>query len=134
MTIQCVNCHEELGPEKKIQPTQVDDGDGDPEAKKEWWCPPCFVWHRALLDPARHGSDPLQPLSAKCCAACGWTTVDFGRGCCGMCGMGIRAVMGPKPGVGLSETVAKEMERRRLAKAALLKTKVAEGIVTRSNS
>jgi len=134
MTIQCVNCGDELGPETKIQPTQVDDGDGDPEAKKEWWCPDCFVWHRALLDAKRHGSDPLQPLSAKFCPSCQWTTVDFGCGQCGMCGRKVAAVLPPKQGVGLKETVAMEMQRRQQAEAALLREKLAKGIITRTNS
>ena len=79
MTIICINCREPVGQDTGVVPLRVPDERGGDE---ETWCPQCFVWKRALLEPHRFHWDSITAVK---CARCGAISVDFGRRACGQC-------------------------------------------------
>jgi hypothetical protein len=79
----CENCQCDLGVEVKELPVHVEE---------EVWCPQCFVWKRAAMEPERFMGD----LKAVHCMRCGMVSVDFGRGACGQCGASIAISLPPK--------------------------------------
>jgi hypothetical protein len=86
----CCNCSSTLGPSNKMQPTNVDG---------ELWCPRCFTWKRANLEPERFNSS--QTVAAQC-QFCGWKVVCFGIGpgqrlTCNHCGRGGCMPLMPDP-------------------------------------
>jgi hypothetical protein len=94
--LDCVNCHDRLG--GKILPVRVPEDNGDGMGKTETWCPPCFVGIRAVRDARWQQAVHVgQVLAIQCLApACGVTSVDFGRKCCGQCGSRKFLVVLPK--------------------------------------
>ncbi len=62
----CCNCASAVGPEAKVQPTSCDG---------EIWCPRCFTWKRAALEPERFNSSQT---AAVRCQFCAWVTISFG--------------------------------------------------------
>lgn len=73
---ECANCHCELSAEAKELPFHVDE---------ETWCPQCFVWKRAPMEPDRF----MGMLKAVHCMRCGMISVDMGRGACSQCNAAI---------------------------------------------
>jgi hypothetical protein len=91
MTMTCTYCRGVVGGDSGELPIHVPDERGD---KNETWCPQCFVWRRAPLEPHRfHAS----AMAAVKCARCGVTSVDFGRGACSQCLAVLVVVLPPKP-------------------------------------
>jgi hypothetical protein len=86
----CVNCHVPLGDGPKRAPVHVDNGEG----VSEQFCPRCFTYRRARMEPARFSS---RRLAALLCSRCGWESADFGRGVCGQCGSRFVAALPPVP-------------------------------------
>lgn len=72
---QCCNCRAWLGPSHKVSPMLVDEGDPKSATSntRRAWCPTCFVFKRASLEPGRWTA--IAPVQ---CANCGWLTVLFG--------------------------------------------------------
>ncbi len=89
--LECKCCHELVGPEVKVAPFFVPDGDG---GKDETFCPQCLVHVRAPLEPLRFfpGS-----LAAVKCAKCSWTSVAVGLVNCGQCRDSRVVLLPPKP-------------------------------------
>lgn len=90
--IVCVNCGDPLNVRAGELPFFVRDDAGDGRGKNEAWCPQCFVWHRAPLEPERF--QPYRPhtnfggyRAIRCTRpGCALTTVDTGARACSQCG------------------------------------------------
>lgn len=76
-TNECCNCHCPVGSGPKVLPVSVDKNDDE---DRETWCPTCFVYHRAPLEPGRWPA--IAPLQ---CLACGTTCLTFGPMRCTSC-------------------------------------------------
>ena len=85
----CINCHDPVGPEAKEIPFVVVDG-----SNRETWCPACFAYHRAPMEPKRFYPGAFGAIR---CSRCGMTTVDCGMGTCGQCGARAVLTVPPKP-------------------------------------
>ena len=90
-TIQCVNCRETVGGDTRQVPLRIPDERGGAE---ETWCPQCFVWKRALLEPHRFH---WHSIAAVKCGRCGAISVDFGRRACSQCFAPFLMVLPAKP-------------------------------------
>ena len=86
----CVHCQAPVGGDTGEIPMRVADARGGDE---ELWCPQCFVWKRAPLEPHRfHWS----AIAAVKCTGCGVVSVDVGRGACAQCSATRVFVLPPK--------------------------------------
>lgn len=92
---QCCNCKDPVGAEAGEIPFTERKATGEPV---ESWCPPCFCYHRVLLEPTRY--QPGRFIAVKC-GRCKMTTIDHGpSGFCGQCGSHNVRVVGPKEHAG----------------------------------
>jgi len=80
----CCNCHCPLGDEAGELPVTVDD---------ETWCPQCFAWKRAPMEPARFAG---AVRAVKCGGKCGLASVAFAAAECGQCGSRAVVELPPK--------------------------------------
>jgi hypothetical protein len=76
-TLECKNCHEPVGDGPKIMPMRVDGGNDDWEI----FCPQCFVFVRAALEPLRFSGR----YAAVHCSGCGFDSIANGIMRCGYC-------------------------------------------------
>lgn len=86
----CCGCKKPLGQEANCLPivAQAADEEGPMEA----WCPTCFVYQRALLEPGRWGA-----IAPAKCSRCGVESLLHGHGTkCGSCGSRTVIVL-PRP-------------------------------------
>jgi RNase P subunit RPR2 len=97
MTIDCANCHTPLGDAAKRAPVHVDDAAG---GARELFCPRCFVYVRAPLEPVRFAENVLTPLS---CTSCGWESVALGAARCAQCRSTLVVALGSPVRVVLSQ-------------------------------
>lgn len=83
----CIHCQHPVGLSEGVIPFHATDEDGTSET----WCPQCFVWHRAPMEPERFpervanthtGFRAIRCTSPKC----GLESVDPGIGRCLHCG------------------------------------------------
>lgn len=77
--VECKACRAPLGDGPKVAPFFVDQ-EGQ---NREPFCPPCFVYVRAPLEPLRFAGGAFTPVH---CGSCGWDNVAVGRIACGQCG------------------------------------------------
>lgn len=84
----CVNCAMQLDNVTVIQ-TVANDGEG---GKPEVWCPQCFCWHRAALEPERYYPGQFLPVR---CDRCGIVAVSIGNEarCMTCTGKGLRSTV-----------------------------------------
>lgn len=86
----CCACRREIGVAAKVTPFSVNDGEGGPY---ESFCPTCFVFARAPLEPHRFHQGAFVPVK---CGACGVESVAIGQDACGQCGSRTVVVL-PRP-------------------------------------
>lgn len=82
--LECKNCscpvgERETGASPKVLPFRVDGGNNDYET----FCPCCFVYKRAPLEPGRFTPGAFAPVH---CGNCGWDSVATGLLKCILCG------------------------------------------------
>ena len=90
MTTICVNCRGPVGGDTGEIPMRVSDERG---GEHEVWCPQCFTWKRAPLEPHRFHWDSIAAVK---CGRCGVTSVDFGRRACPQCLAPLVTALPPK--------------------------------------
>lgn len=73
----CYCCAKPVGDAAKVWPMRVTQADGGP---CETWCPTCFVWKRAAMEPGR-----WQAAAPLLCADCGFETVSLRGLVCTRC-------------------------------------------------
>ncbi len=110
MALTCVNCRALVGGETGEIPMCVPDARG---GDSEVWCPQCFTWKRAPLEPHRFHWDSI---AAVRCGRCGVIAVDFGRGDCPQCSARMVTALPPKPLAPPSNDEAARPERSRAAR------------------
>jgi hypothetical protein len=88
MTLECAHCKAALGAEAKRAPVSTCDVHG---GSLETWCPQCFAWVRAPMEPARYFADAMTPLS---CALCGWESLALGAPRCVQCRSTLTVALG----------------------------------------
>lgn len=74
----CCNCALQIDCVTVI-PFTTTDGEG---GKREVWCPQCFCWHRAPLEPERYYPGQFLPVR---CDRCGIVAVSVGDPHCMTC-------------------------------------------------
>lgn len=74
--LSCCSCKRPVGAGSKQVPVFVDDDSGPHRP----WCPTCFVFRRAPMEPGRWRE--VLPVQ---CGACGSTSTAFGIATCGSC-------------------------------------------------
>lgn len=79
----CVSCGRAVGAEPKIAPVFVTDADSEGIAKREVWCPRCFAFKRAPMEPERFHPQSMGPVI---CSPCGYESLAQGRHNCSQCG------------------------------------------------
>lgn len=101
--MECVNCKRALGAEAKVLPFFVDDcaTETSDRAKREAWCPRCFAYKRALMEPARFWPGTFVPIV---CCSCHVESVDHAHKQCLQCGSRSILALAPDPEVGLGDT------------------------------
>lgn len=77
----CRACGDPVGIEAKAMPVMVSPHEApDDPARRETWCPQCFVFVRAQEEPGR-----WPRIAPRACSRCGVDAVDFGTGTCPAC-------------------------------------------------
>jgi len=91
---ECCNCHKQVGEKAKVFPVRASAADApDVGSAVETWCPNCFVYHRAPLEPGRwHNVFCVQ------CGNCGTQSLLYGhRATCPACASNALVVLPPAP-------------------------------------
>lgn len=91
---ECCNCKTLLGVPAKVLPFTVSEDGGAGGGKAEVFCPQCFVYKRAALDPVRFTPGAYAPIH---CTICGLQSVAIGDLKCMQCRRHSVVVLPPKP-------------------------------------